>query len=87
MTKWRVLLVLAIAEILVVLDSTVMNVSISVLVVDLHTQVTMIQAAVSMYALTAAAFMMPALVALAAGNYAGKDHAVAFSLPRQSLSP
>ncbi len=46
MTKWRILLVLATAKFLVVLDSTVMNVSISVLVVDLHTEVTKIQAAI-----------------------------------------
>ena len=133
MTKWRILLVLATAKFLVVLDSTVMNVSISVLVVDLHTEVTKIQAAITMSSLTAAAFMitggklgdlwgrrrafaiglvvygagsaitaaapnvwalifgwsivkglgvalmMSALVAPMAGNYAGKDRALAYA--------
>lgn len=41
-----------------VLDSTVMNVSISTLVKDLNTSVAGIQSAITLYTLTMAAFMM-----------------------------
>ncbi len=55
----RVLLVLVCAQFIIVLDTTFMNVSISKLVVDLHTTVTGVQAAITMYALTMAALMIP----------------------------
>lgn len=58
MTKWRVAAVLSVAQFLMVLDSTVMNVSISQLVEDLDTEVTKIQAAITMYALVMAALMV-----------------------------
>jgi MFS family permease len=56
--KWSVLLVLAGAQFLMVLDSTVMNVSISQLVEDLDTDVTTVQAAITLYALVMAALML-----------------------------
>ena len=132
-SKWNVLMVLAAAQFLMVLDSTVMNVSISQLVEDLDTDVTTIQAAITLYALVMASLMLvggkmgdiigrrrafivgsviygigsgltsiapnvavlmlgwsiiegigaalilPALAALTAGNYAGKDRAFAYA--------
>ena len=126
-------MVLSAAQFLMVLDSTVMNVSISQLVEDLDTNVTTIQAVITLYALVMAAFMLvggkvgdiigrrraffvgsvvygigsavtsiapnvlvltlgwsiieglgaalilPALAALTAGNYSGKDRAFAYA--------
>ena len=125
---------LSAAQFLMVLDSTVMNVSISQLVEDLDTDVTTIQTAITLYALVMAALMLvggkigdiigrrrafvvgsviygvgsgltsiapnvavlmlgwsiiegigaalilPALAALTAGNYAGKDRALAYAV-------
>ncbi|HMC06772.1 MAG TPA: MFS transporter, partial [Solirubrobacterales bacterium] len=53
-----VLLVLAAAQFLMVLDQSVMNVSISQLVADFHTTVTTIQAVITLYSLTMAALMV-----------------------------
>ena len=132
-SKWNVLMVLAAAQFLMVLDSTVMNVSISQLVEDLDTDVATIQTAITLYALVMASLMLvggkmgdimgrrrafivgsviygigsaitsiapnvavlmlgwsiiegigaalilPALAALTAGNYAGKDRAFAYA--------
>ena len=58
MSRWSVLSVLAAAQFLMVLDSTVMNVSISQLVEDLDTDVTTIQAAITLYALVMASLML-----------------------------
>ncbi|MEV7062833.1 MFS transporter [Streptomyces collinus] len=58
MTRWRTLLVLGTAQFLMVLDTSVMNVSISQLVDDFDTEVTAIQAVITLYALVMAAFMM-----------------------------
>jgi MFS family permease len=134
MSKWGVLVVLAMAQFLMVLDQAVMNVAISQLVEDFDTTVTTIQAVIAFYALVMAALMltggklgdmwgrrrafrigiviygagsaltaaswsvpslvagwsvlegvgaalvMPALVALAAGNYAGRDRAVVYGV-------
>jgi EmrB/QacA subfamily drug resistance transporter len=132
--RWRALLVLGATQFLMVLDTSVMNVSISQLVHDFHTDVTAIQAAITLYTLVMAAFMLtggrvgdlagrrraftvglvvygcgsaltaaapvlwvlilgwsvieglgaalvlPALSALVAGNYTGRDRAVAYGL-------
>ena len=56
--KWRALYVLAAAQFLMVLDQAVMNVSISQLVEDFDTTVTVIQGVITFYALTMAALMI-----------------------------
>ncbi|MGW2649413.1 MFS transporter [Streptomyces sp. NPDC001393] len=58
MGHWRTLMVLGTAQFLMVLDTSVMNVSISRLVEDFHTSVTAIQAVITLYALVMAAFMI-----------------------------
>lgn len=58
MTKWKVVIVLAFAQFVMVLDSTVMNVSISTVVKDLDTTVTAMQGAITFYTLTMAALML-----------------------------
>lgn len=56
--KWLVVIILACAQFIMVLDSTVMNVSISQVVKDLGTSVSGLQAAITFYTLTMAAFML-----------------------------
>lgn len=56
--KWRSLIVLSLAQFLMVLDQAVMNVSISQLVEDFDTTVTVIQGIITFYALTMAALMI-----------------------------
>jgi len=134
MAKWGVLVVLAVAQFLMVLDQAVMNVAISQLVEDFDTTVTTIQAVIAFYALVmaglmltggklgdlwgrrrafalgltiygtgsaltaaswnvpslmlgwsvlegiGAALVLPALVALVAGNYRGGDRALAYGV-------
>ncbi|MFF3334996.1 MFS transporter [Streptomyces sp. NPDC002888] len=58
MRHWRPLIVLGTAQFLMVLDTSVMNVSISQLVEDFDTEVTAIQAVITLYALVMAAFMI-----------------------------
>ena len=58
MKKWSAVIVLAAAQFVMVLDSTVMNVSISTVVKDLDTTVEAMQAAITFYALTMAAMMV-----------------------------
>ena len=58
MKKWSVLIVLGCAQFVLVLDGTVMNVSISTVVTDLDTTVTAMQAAITFYTLTMAALML-----------------------------
>ncbi|WP_035844876.1 MFS transporter [Kitasatospora azatica] len=58
MKRWNILLVLGTAQFLMVLDASVMNVSISQLVEDFDTEVTSIQAVITLYTLVMAAFMM-----------------------------
>jgi len=53
-----VIVVLAVAQFVMVLDSTVMNVSISQVASDLGTTITGMQAAITFYTLTMAAFML-----------------------------
>ncbi len=56
--RWRALIVLSLAQFLMVLDQAVMNVSISQLVEDFDTTVTVIQGIITFYALTMAALMI-----------------------------
>lgn len=58
MKKWIVVIILALAQFVMVLDSTVMNVSISEVVADLDTTVAGLQMAITFYTLTMAAFML-----------------------------
>ncbi|CAL9621056.1 Riboflavin transporter RibZ [Streptomyces sp. enrichment culture] len=58
MRRWRALLVLGTAQFLMVLDTSVMNVSISALVEDFDTDVTAIQAVITLYTLVMAAWMI-----------------------------
>ncbi len=58
MRRWRALIVLGTAQFLMVLDTSVMNVSISQLVEDFDTDVTAIQAVITLYTLVMAAFML-----------------------------
>jgi EmrB/QacA subfamily drug resistance transporter len=58
MGKWKPLVALSMAMFLMVLDSSVMNVSISQLVEDFDTEVTAIQATITLYTLVMAAFMI-----------------------------
>ncbi|AUY47957.1 MFS transporter [Streptomyces sp. CB01881] len=134
MNRWKALAVLGTAQFLMVLDASVMNVSISQLVEDFDTEVTAIQAVITLYTLVMAAFMLtggkigdmfgrrrvfivglavyavgsgltavaptvwvlalgwsvieglgaalvlPALAALVAGSYSGRDRAVAYGV-------
>lgn len=134
MKKWLVIAILAVSQFVMILDSTVMNVSISTVAKDLGTTISGMQAAITFYALTMAALMLtggklgdkwgrhnafkigsvvygigslttalapslgvlllgwslveglgailviPAIAALAAVNYTGKDRVVAFSI-------
>jgi MFS family permease len=58
MKKWSVVLILGSAQFVMVLDGTVMNVSISTVVADLGTTVSALQAAITFYTLTMAAVML-----------------------------
>ncbi|WP_377267832.1 MFS transporter [Peterkaempfera sp. SMS 1(5)a] len=58
MKRWRALVILGTAQFLMVLDTSVMNVSISRLVEDFDTDVTAIQAVITLYTLVMAAFMI-----------------------------
>ena len=57
-TDWRPLAVLAVTQLLMVLDQSVMNVSISQLVADFDTTVSSIQAVITFYSLIMAALMI-----------------------------
>ena len=70
MRKWLPLVILASAQFIMVLDSSVMNVSISQIVADLNTTVTGVQSAITMYTLVMAAFM---LVGAKLGDIFGRD--------------
>jgi MFS family permease len=58
MKKWVVIVILAVSQFVMILDSTVMNVSISTVAKDLGTNISGMQAAITFYALTMAAFML-----------------------------
>ena len=54
MRKWSTLVVLCIAQFLMVLDTSVMNVAISQLIEDFDAEVTQIQTAITFYSLVMA---------------------------------
>ncbi len=58
MKKWTIVIVLALTQFIMILDSSVMNVSISTVVKDLDTTVSSLQAAITFYTLTMAALML-----------------------------
>lgn len=58
MKRWGALITLALAMFIIVIDTTIMNVSISALITDLNTTVTGVQSAISIYALVMAAFIL-----------------------------
>lgn len=58
MNRWKPLVALGAAQFLVVLDTAVMNVSISALVADFETTVAAIQGAITLYTLVMAAFLI-----------------------------
>jgi MFS family permease len=58
MKKWMVLVTLSMSMFIIVIDTTIMNVSISALIEDLDTTVGGIQAAIALYALVMASFML-----------------------------
>ena len=77
MRRWLPLIILAAAQFVMVLDSSVMNVSISQIVDDLNTTVTGVQLAITAYTLVMAAFM---LVGAKLGDIWGRDRAFGIGL-------
>jgi EmrB/QacA subfamily drug resistance transporter len=77
MRRWLPLTILAAAQFVMVLDSSVMNVSISQIVADLDTTVTGVQGAITAYTLVMAAFM---LVGAKLGDIWGRDRAFGVGL-------
>jgi len=75
--KWFPLLILSAAQFVMVLDSSVMNVSISQIVDDLDTTIQGVQLAITMYTLVMAAFM---LVGAKLGDIYGRDRIFAIGL-------
>ncbi|TFG69002.1 MAG: MFS transporter [Thermomicrobiales bacterium] len=76
-SKWVPIMILASAQFVMVLDSSVMNVSISQIVEDLDTTVEGVQLAITMYTLVMAAFM---LVGAKLGDIWGRERAFAIGL-------
>ena len=56
--SWIPLIVVALASFIIALDATFMNVSISQLVIDLKTDVSVVQTIMAFYTLITAAFML-----------------------------
>ena len=77
MKKWSAVIILGFAQFVMVLDSSVMNVSMSQIVADLNTTVTGVQSAITMYTLVMAAFM---LVGAKLGDILGRDRAFGLGL-------
>src|SRR3954465_8951137 len=77
MRKWLPLILLAAAQFVMVLDSRVMNVSISQIVADLDTTITGVQLAITMYTLVMAAFM---LAGAKLGDIIGRERTFAIGL-------
>jgi EmrB/QacA subfamily drug resistance transporter len=75
--NWLPIIILAAAQFVMVLDSSVMNVSISQIVEDLNTTIQGVQLAITMYTLVMAAFM---LVGAKIGDIWGRDRAFAVGL-------
>jgi MFS family permease len=76
-SRWGPILILASAQFVMVLDSSVMNVSISQIVADLDTTVGGVQLAITAYTLVMAAFM---LVGAKLGDIWGRDRTFAVGL-------
>jgi MFS family permease len=77
MRKWLPMLILASAQFIMVLDSSVMNVAISQIVEDLDTSIQGVQTAITMYTLVMAAFM---LLGAKLGDILGRNRAFAIGL-------
>jgi EmrB/QacA subfamily drug resistance transporter len=82
MRKWLPLVILSAAQFVMVLDSSVMNVSISAIVSDLNTTVAGVQLAITAYTLVMAAFM---LVGAKLGDIWGRDRTFAIGLAVYAL--
>ncbi|MDA0184511.1 MFS transporter [Solirubrobacter phytolaccae] len=77
MAKWLPMLILAAAQFVMVLDSSVMNVAISQIVEDLDTSIQGVQTAITLYTLVMAAFM---LLGAKLGDILGRNRAFAIGL-------
>jgi MFS family permease len=77
MRKWLPLAILAAAQFVMVLDSSVMNVAISQIVDDLDTTIQGVQTAITLYTLVMAAFM---LLGAKLGDILGRNRAFAIGL-------
>lgn len=77
MRKWLPMLILASAQFVMVLDSSVMNVAISQIVKDLDTTIQGVQTAITMYTLVMAAFM---LLGAKLGDMIGRNRAFGIGL-------
>ena len=77
MKSWAAILILAAAQFVMVLDSSVMNVSISQIVKDLDTTISGVQLAITAYTLVMAAFMM---LGAKLGDIYGRDRTFAVGL-------
>src|SRR4051794_23062032 len=77
MRKWVPLIMLASAQFVMVLDTSVMNVAISQIVKDLDTTIQGVQTAITMYTLVMAAFM---LLGAKLGDILGRNRAFAIGL-------
>jgi MFS family permease len=77
MRKWLPMLILAAAQFVMVLDSSVMNVAISQIVDDLDTSIQGVQTAITLYTLVMAAFM---LLGAKLGDIVGRNRAFAIGL-------
>lgn len=77
MRRWFPLLILASAQFVMVLDTSVMNVAISQVVKDLDTTIQGVQTAITMYTLVMAAFM---LLGAKLGDILGRNRAFAIGL-------
>ena len=77
MRKWFPMLILASAQFVMVLDSSVMNVAISQIVEDLNTTIQGVQSAITLYTLVMAAFM---LLGAKLGDILGRNRAFAIGL-------
>ncbi len=77
MRKWLPMLILAAAQFVMVLDSSVMNVAISQIVEDLNTTIAGVQTAITLYTLVMAAFM---LLGAKLGDILGRNRAFAIGL-------
>jgi MFS family permease len=77
MRKWIPLMMLASAQFIMVLDTSVMNVAISQIVEDLHTTISGVQTAITLYTLVMAAFM---LLGAKLGDILGRNRAFAVGL-------